>query len=120
MRVSAGPVSQIPRDRCIAVADGRAVAARVGDRVVAFENRCLHQESSLAGGMIRDSILVCPLHFWRYRLPDGIHVGGEGKLPTYPTEIVDDEVWIDLPPPRDKLSMRDMLLQHARDWSREP
>lgn len=119
MRVSAGPLAEIPVDRCVAVADGRAVAVLVGDAVVAFENRCLHQDSPLAGGIIRSSVLICPLHFWRYRLPEGSHAGGEGDLAAYPTEVIDGEVWIDIPPPPKVMSMREMMLEHARQWSRE-
>jgi nitrite reductase/ring-hydroxylating ferredoxin subunit len=119
MRVSAGSISEIPADRCVPVADGAAVMAQVDGAVVAFENRCLHQESPLAGGIIHNGVLICPLHFWRYRLPSGEHAGGEGTLPGYPVEVIDGEVFVDLPDPAPRLSMREMMLQHAREWVRD-
>lgn len=63
--------------------------------------------------------LTCPLHFWRYRLPEGVHVGGEGRLTSYDTTIVDGEVIVALPDPEPELSMRERLLAHAREWDRD-
>lgn len=119
VRVSAGRVVDIPTDRCVAIADGRAIVVRVGDDVLAFRNRCLHQDSPLAGGRVRSGRLTCPMHFWRYRLPQGEHVGGEGRLPPYEVEVVDGEVFVDVPAPAPARSMREILLAHARDWTRD-
>ena len=60
MPVPIGRLDDVPTDRCIAVADGRAVAVRVGDEVCAYRNRCLHQDSPLAGGWVRDGVLMLP------------------------------------------------------------
>lgn len=118
VRISAGRVADIPVDHCVAIGDGRAIVVRVGERVVAFRNRCLHRDSSLDGGRVLTGRLVCPMHFWRYRLPEGEHVGGEGCLPSYPVEVVDGEAFVDLPPPAPARSMREIMLAHARDWDR--
>ena len=118
VRISAGRVADIPADRCVAVGDGRAVVVRVGERVVAFRNRCLHQDSPLADGRVLTGRLICPMHFWRYHLPDGEHVGGGGRLPSYPVEVVDGEAFVDLPPPAPSRSLRQIMLAHARDWDR--
>ncbi|HSJ46675.1 MAG TPA: Rieske 2Fe-2S domain-containing protein [Euzebyales bacterium] len=119
VRVSAGRVEDVPIDRCVAVADGRAVVVRVGDDVVAFPNRCLHQASALAGGRVLSGRLICPMHFWRYHLPDGEHVGGQGRLVSYDVEVVDGEVFVDVPAPAPPRSMREIMLAHARDWTRD-
>ena len=119
MRVDAGSLEAIPVDRCVSIAGGRAVIARVGDTVVAFQNRCLHQDSPLTGGRVTNGVLTCPLHFWRYRLPEVEHTGGGGALPTYPVEIISGTVVVDLPEPAPPMSMRGQLLRHAREWSRD-
>lgn len=119
MRVALGPLNEIPSDHCVAVGDGRAVVVRSGEEVVAFQNRCLHQNSPLAGGIVLDDVLICPLHFWRYRLPIGIHISG-AQLPSFPVEIVGSEVFVELPEPLPAQSMREMLLAHAREWNRQP
>ena len=119
MRVDLGALGAIPSDRCIAVADGRVVVARVGDDVVAFQNRCLHQNSKLEDGRIDNGKLTCPLHFWRYEAATGRHLGGRGTLESYPVEIVDGRVFVEAPDPEPVLSMREMMLRHAREWSRD-
>lgn len=119
MRVSAGPLDEIPRDRCVAVAGGEAIVTRAGDSVIAFRNRCLHQASPLAGGWVRDGKLTCPLHFWRYRLPSGELIGQPGRLDSYPVVVVAGEVFVEVPEPQPVLSVREMMLRHAREWRRD-
>ncbi len=119
MRFAIGALSAVPTDSCVAVDDGRAIVIRVGDEVVAFENRCLHQDSKLEGGRIERGRLICPLHFWRYEAATGRHLGGRGSLLSYPVEVVDGEVFVELPDREPTLSMREMMLKHAREWSRE-
>lgn len=98
------------------MAGARAVVVRIGDQVVAFENRCLHQETALEGGTVTDGVLMCPAHFWRYRLPAGRHIGTGEMLPSYPVEVIDGEVWVEVPDPGPPRSMREILLEHARTW----
>jgi nitrite reductase/ring-hydroxylating ferredoxin subunit len=117
--VEVGQADEIPRNRCVPVAGGRAVVARAGDVVVAFENRCLHDDSPLAGGWVEHGVLTCPAHFWRYRLPSGERVGFPGEiLVSYPVEVVEGRVVVDLPDPGPARSMREVLLEHARTWRR--
>lgn len=117
--IDAGPIADLPANQCVAIADGRAIVARIGDSVVAFANECLHQASPLAGGLITKDRLVCPLHFWRYDLPEGTHVGTGAPLPSYPVTIEDGHVWVQLPKPPPPRSMREQLLEHAAEWTRE-
>ena len=119
MRVSAGPVEDLPTDRCTSVGDGSVIVVRTADGVVAFRNRCLHRESDLAGGRVQGGRLTCPQHFWQYDLASGRHLGGRGTLPSYPVEVTDaGEVLVEVPDPAPPMSMRDRLLAHAREWER--
>lgn len=118
VRVDAGPLEAVPSDRCVAVGDGRAVIVKVDGAPVAFANRCLHQASELAGGRVLAGRLTCPQHFWRYDLPGGRHIGNRGCLVTFPTEVVDGHVIVELPEPEPAMSMRERLLAHAREWDR--
>lgn len=118
-RVGVGPVADIPDDTCIAVADGRVVVARVGERVVAFRNRCLHQEAPLAGGWIRDGVLSCPLHFWRYRIDDGGQIGSGDALDRFDVEVEDGQAFVIVPPDPAPVSLREQLLARARGYDRD-
>ena len=117
--VSAGDLEELPTDRGVAIADGRAVVVRVGDEVFAYRNECLHQASPLDGGLVKDGVLTCPLHFWRYDATTGAKCGEPGLgLEPYPVEVVRGSVRVRLPDPPPARSMREMLLAHARDWNR--
>ena len=68
--------------------------------VLACNNRCPHEGYPLREGSLDDQcILTCNWHNWKFDLNDGRNLyGGEG-LRTYPVEIRDGEVWIDLADP---------------------
>lgn len=118
-RVAVGPLSAIPADACVAVADGVAVAVRVGDRVCVYRNRCLHQESPLEGGWVRSGVLSCPRHFWRYDAATGRHLDGSGALERFDAEVIGDEVFVELPDDTGHHSLREELLARARHYDRD-
>lgn len=110
-----GPLADLPADQCRTVADGRAIVARIEGRVVAYQGTCLHQQSPLGGGITKDGVLTCPMHFWRYDLETGGKLGEPARqLQSYPVTVIDGEVFVDLPPPPAATSMRDFLLGVAR------
>ena len=114
-----GPVAAIPADACVAVGDGSAVVVRVGDEICAFRNRCLHQDSPLAGGIVRDGVLSCPLHFWRYRAATGELIGTRRRLESFPVDVVDGDAVVVLPDPPPPMSLREQLLARARGYDRD-
>ena len=117
--VSAGAVEDLPTDRCVEIGDGRAVVVRVGRQVYAYRNECLHQASPLAGGLVREGVITCPLHFWRYEAGTGAKCGEpELRLETYPVRMESGNVLVDLPAPPATVSWREMMLDHAREWDR--
>ena len=74
-------------------ADGRYLAVFLVDgRVHVIENQCLHAESPLDAGPVRDGIVHCPWHGWAYRLEDGSLLTAFGDRPgirTYPCRVTD-------------------------------
>jgi nitrite reductase/ring-hydroxylating ferredoxin subunit len=84
-------------------------------------DRCPHRDLRLSGGLVRDGLLTCPGHFWRFSLDDGRRT----DLPTeqvslYPTETDDQGwVWALVPVPAERVSIRQWLLEQARAGSPE-
>ncbi len=77
-----GYVSELPRPGtyCTKTVMGRSILlTRAADGVVrAFENVCLHRQSSIANGCGAARRLACPYHSWSYDL-NGNLVGVPGK-----------------------------------------
>jgi nitrite reductase/ring-hydroxylating ferredoxin subunit len=118
-RIDIGPLESISSTECTAVGDGVAVVVRIGDQVCAYRNRCLHQDSRLDGGWVRDGVLSCPLHFWRYDVATGRLTTGQRSLERFGVEIVDGEVTVELPDEAPRRSLRDELLERARTYDRD-
>jgi methylamine---glutamate N-methyltransferase subunit C len=74
------------------------VLVRQGDRVRAYQRRCLHQGADLADGIVSRGHLVCALHGWRFRLEDGaLDMQPDSCLRMYPVRVDDDgAVLVDL------------------------
>ena len=92
---------------------------RVGDELRAFENRCLHQESPLDSARVRNGVLSCPLHFWRYHVDDGRLIGSKRSLQRFPIEIVGGEAFVLLPDPEPHVPLRQRLLARAETYDRD-
>ena len=97
--------------------EGRGVLViEVDGTVVAYDDACRHRGSSLVTGLVRDCILTCPAHLWRYDLRTGARHDtlGEG-LPRYDVRVVDNRAEIDLPDLPPPMSLREVLLAHAQE-----
>lgn len=76
---------------------------RLGDEVSAFLERCGHQAGPLGEGDVvgtgRDACVVCPWHGSRFRLVDGMVVGGPAATdqPVLRTRVIDGRVEVHLP-----------------------
>ncbi|MCA0329553.1 MAG: Rieske 2Fe-2S domain-containing protein [Actinobacteria bacterium] len=92
------------------------LVALVEGRPYAVEDACRHRQASLLTGVVRDGVVTCPSHFWQYDLRTGSRVDTLGEpLPAYPVTVVGDEIEIEVPDPAPVLTMREILLAHARE-----
>ncbi len=97
------------RDRVCVVASGDG-------RFTALLDRCPHRDIALSDGVVKDGVLVCPGHFWRFDLRTGARVDlPERGATVYPTRVVDGWVEALLPAAEPPQSMREWLLAQARD-----
>jgi nitrite reductase/ring-hydroxylating ferredoxin subunit len=77
---------------------GHSIALfNVDGRIHATDNQCPHQGYPLTRGAIRHGVLTCDWHGWSFDLEGGgCFVGGCDDLTTFPVEIRDGEIWLDV------------------------
>ncbi|NNF53786.1 MAG: Rieske (2Fe-2S) protein [Acidimicrobiales bacterium] len=109
----------VPAGSCIELCDGRVVATRDDDEnIVAFENSCPHSGQRLGDALVKDGVLRCPHHFWGFSTATGANVGTGPGLTPVPVTVRDGMVEVQAPEATEQESFREMMLQHARTWSR--
>ena len=114
MRVAAGRVAQIPDTECLAVADERAIAVRVGREIRAYRNRCSHGEADLVGAQVADGLVACGAHQQHYSVADGAQIGSNQKLERLPVEIAGGRAFV-MMPDGDPTDRPERLLAGDRD-----
>lgn len=118
--VSAGPLDALPPGAATVVeAEGRAVAIfNVAGSLHAVDARCLHRGGPLAEGFVRDGVVTCPWHWWRYDLRTGERLGAPHlRLTRYRAWVEDGEILVAVPSaPPAATSIREELLRWARAW----
>jgi len=99
--VRAASFAAVPTGRptLVEVSGARVVLARVGDDVYACGDTCAHQGGPLGEGRLTGTRLACPWHGWLYDVRTGqcVFPGRGASVPSYPTRIDGDAVWVDLP-----------------------
>ncbi len=84
-----------------------------GDKIYAVDNRCPHMGFPLDRGTIKDGILTCHWHHARFDLASGgTFDQWADDVRTFPVEIRDGEVWVDLAP---RVDLRAHHRQRLRD-----
>ena len=64
----------------------------------AVDGMCAHQGGPIAKGSLDGSCVTCPWHGWQYDVTDGRNIlTGRQMLATYPVELRDDELWVEVP-----------------------
>jgi nitrite reductase/ring-hydroxylating ferredoxin subunit len=85
-----------------------------GGSPVAVTDACAHRGTALSGGLIRDGIVTCPGHFWRYDLRTGQCLNRPERVASHPCRVTDGWVDVLVPDPEPVLGLRAMLLAAAR------
>jgi nitrite reductase/ring-hydroxylating ferredoxin subunit len=93
------------------------------DRVFAIDNRCPHEGYPLVEGTVKDCVLTCDWHNWKFDLRSGACLRGGEDVRAYPLLIKEGEIHVDLrdpdpgaQKPRAEASFREAVLK--RDMGR--
>ena len=112
------PVGELAVDVALRVVgnDCAALVAMVDGAPFAISDHCPHRSGVLSDGLLRDGVVTCPEHWWRFDVRTGARTDHpEQSIACYPTRVVDGWIEVALPttsPPA--LSIREALLAHAR------
>ena len=79
--------------------DKRIALFRTQAGVYAADNRCPHQGYALKDGDIRGDVLTCAWHNWKFRLDDGKCLFGGENIRTYPVDVREGYVYVDVTDP---------------------
>jgi nitrite reductase/ring-hydroxylating ferredoxin subunit len=87
-----------PSEALLVRIDGKQIALfNTSQGVRACDNRCPHEGYPLSqGSLSSDCILTCNWHNWKFNLDSGENLYGGDRLRTYPVEIRDDQIWVDI------------------------
>lgn len=80
------------------IVDGEEIVLfKVEREVCAVLNVCPHQKfHKLHEGMFENGIVTCPMHGWAYDVRTGISTNADGRLKTFPVEVADNIVHIEI------------------------
>jgi nitrite reductase/ring-hydroxylating ferredoxin subunit len=85
--------------KSFAYLDKRIALFRTPRGVFASDNRCPHQGYALVRGDVRDGVLTCAWHNWKFELGSGICQHGGENIRTYPVQVRDGQVFVDITDP---------------------
>lgn len=97
IRNSVIKLNSIPENGCrIVLQDDIPLAVfRMNGSIYALDNRCPHRGGSLGNGKLKNGIVTCPVHEWKFAIDTGICTqNNEIKVKSYPVEMLDEKVCI--------------------------
>lgn len=100
--IKVAKVQQMHDHRATLVAvDGEEIALfRRDGEIYAINNVCSHQHfSMLHQGQIEEFEVICPMHGWKYDIRTGNSTTGQGRVASYKTKVVGEDILIELPDP---------------------
>jgi 3-phenylpropionate/trans-cinnamate dioxygenase ferredoxin subunit len=82
---------------CVQVEAVDLLLVRDGERIIACERACPHEQADLSFGRIADGRLFCPRHIASFDLDDGQVSAGwpSRRLQCYPVKTINGRIWVD-------------------------
>ena len=65
----------------------------------AVDNQCPHEGYPLVKGTVKDCVLTCPWHNYKFRLDDGSCLKGDEAVRTYPAREADGTIEVEIVEP---------------------
>ncbi len=96
--IDIGPLDELtPGKPALRKGEGRRfVCVRDGAEVHALDDRCPHQGYPLSQGTVRDGVLTCEWHNWKFELGSGACSFGGEAVRRYPSRVEEGRVHLDI------------------------
>jgi len=98
-KIKVSKVSELPPGQAKTVSvNGTSVALyNVDGKIYATTNTCAHRGGPLGEGLLEGKLITCPWHGWQFDVTNGCLANNPAaKVQTYPTKIVDDDIFIEV------------------------
>ena len=95
--------------KSFAYLDKRIALFRTPGGIFASDNRCPHQGYALVRADVKDGVLTCAWHNWKFELGTGICRYGGENIRTYPVQVRDGQVLIDIADPPAEIIRPDLF-----------
>ena len=120
--MQAGRVDEVAPGERVSVVSGdrKVVVFNIEGDLYALDASCVHTGGPLEEGVVRKGVVTCPWHLHRYEIATGrrVDMPGAGQG-TYPVIIEGGEIIVEVPEPEPPRTMREKLMEHAREWNRD-
>src|SRR5262249_31063060 len=70
-RIASRDAFPLREGKVLEIASRQLAIFNLGYRFVAVENKCPHKNGPLADGIVSGTMVVCPLHAWKFDLIQG-------------------------------------------------
>jgi nitrite reductase/ring-hydroxylating ferredoxin subunit len=97
--IFAAKTAEVPNfgKKAVTIGGKDILLINVKGQFFACDNECPHQGTPLAGGIVKDGIITCQRHGYRFNLKTGECSDAAGlTLKVYPTEVRGDELFVDI------------------------
>lgn len=105
----------IGEGRCVEMGGRQIAIFHLREGFFAAENRCPHRGGPLADGIVNGTIVVCPLHAWKFDLIRGNstnHPESDASLTIFPTRVEDGIICIELPLESETVERTSIVCEH--------
>ena len=98
-KIRMGKLSEIQPGKALekSILARRVAVFNVNGQLYGIESDCKHMRASLANGEVKDGLVKCRWHGWRYNLETGECLDLKNtRLKTYPVSIEGDDIFVEI------------------------
>jgi nitrite reductase/ring-hydroxylating ferredoxin subunit len=80
------------------VEDRRIALFNIDGTIYAIDNHCTHRDGPVGAGELKEGMITCPWHGWRFNVTTGHCLEGGANLRCYPVRVEGSDLLVDVTP----------------------